>query len=115
MEEFASLLPLRIIDNLLGIPREHEKFILEATNTILGASDSEYIEDQSARGIGKAVTAASEALIALLNDLAEDRIANPQDDLITKLVAADDENLTRRRWRNSSSCWSVPATRPLAM
>ncbi|CAM3206452.1 cytochrome P450 [Williamsia muralis] len=94
VEEFASLLPLRIIDNLLGIPREHEKFILEATNTILGASDSEYVEDQSARGIGKAVTAASEALIALLNNLAEDRIANPQDDLITKLVAADDENLT---------------------
>ena len=94
VEEFASLLPLRIIDNLLGIPREHEKFILEATNTILGASDPEYIEDQSARGIGKAVTAASEGLIALLNDLAEDRIADPQDDLITKLVAADDENLT---------------------
>jgi cytochrome P450 len=94
VEEFASLLPLRIIDNLLGIPREHEKFILEATNIILGASDAEYIADQSASGIGKAVTAASQALIALLNDLAEDRIANPQDDLITKLVAADDENLT---------------------
>ena len=94
VSEFAALLPLRIIDNLLGIPREHEKFILEATNTILGASDSEYIEDQSAKGIGKAVTAASQALIALLNDLAEDRIASPQDDLITKLVAADDENLT---------------------
>jgi cytochrome P450 len=94
VSEFAALLPLRIIDNLLGIPREHEKFILEATNTILGASDAEYIEDQSAKGIGTAVTAASQALIALLNDLAEDRIADPQDDLISKLVAADDENLT---------------------
>jgi len=94
VEEFAALLPLRIIDNLLGIPREHEQFILEATNTILGASDSEYIADQSAAGINKAVTAASEALIALLNDLAKDRIADPQDDLISQLVAADDENLT---------------------
>ena len=51
--DFAALLPLRIIDNMLGIPREHEKFILEATNTILGASDAEYIEDQTAAGIGK--------------------------------------------------------------
>lgn len=94
VKEFAALLPLRIIDNLLGIPREYEQFILDATNTILGASDSEYVEDQSSRGIGKAVTESSQALIKLLNDLAEDRIANPQDDLITKLVAADDENLT---------------------
>ncbi|MFC9834272.1 cytochrome P450 [Rhodococcus sp. NPDC127530] len=94
VSDFAALLPLRIIDNLLGIPREHEKFILEATNTILGASDAEYIEDQSAVGIGKAVTAASEGLIDLLRSLSEERIARPKDDLITKLVAAEGENLT---------------------
>ncbi|MFF3574817.1 cytochrome P450 [Nocardia jiangxiensis] len=95
VSDFAALLPLRIIDNLLGIPREHEKFILEATNTILGASDSEYIRDQTAVGIGKAVTAASEGLITLLRTLAEERIADPRDDLITKLVAATEgDNLT---------------------
>lgn len=95
VSNFAALLPLRIIDNLLGIPREHEQFILEATNTILGASDAEYIEDQTAAGIGKAVTAASEALITLLRTLSEERIADPKDDLITRLVAATEgDNLT---------------------
>ena len=93
--DFAALLPLRIIDNMLGIPREHEKFILEATNTILGASDAEYIEDQTAAGIGKAVTAASEGLITLLRTLSEERIADPKDDLISRLVAATEgDNLT---------------------
>jgi cytochrome P450 len=93
--DFAALLPLRIIDNMLGIPREHEKFILEATNTILGASDADYIEDQTAAGIGKAVTAASEGLITLLRTLSEERIADPKDDLISRLVAATEgDNLT---------------------
>lgn len=95
VSDFAALLPLRIIDNMLGIPREHEKFILEATNTILGASDAEYIEDQTGAGIGKAVTAASEGLITLLRTLSEERIADPKDDLITRLVAATEgDNLT---------------------
>ncbi|WP_216693557.1 cytochrome P450 [Dietzia psychralcaliphila] len=95
VNDFAALLPLRIIDNMLGIPREHEDFILEATNTILGASDAEYIEDQTAAGIGKAVTEASEGLITLLRTLSEERIADPKDDLITRLVAATEgDNLT---------------------
>ncbi len=92
---FASLVPLRIIDNLLGIPREHEAFILEATNVLLGAVDPEYVPDQSSEGLASAMTAASKRLIAILNDLAEERIAEPKDDLITRLVAANDaENLT---------------------
>ncbi|CAN5154063.1 cytochrome P450 [soil metagenome] len=92
--DFAALLPLRIISNMLGVPREHEQFIFDATNIILGATDAEYIPDQSGAGIGKAVTAASVALIELLQELAEDRIANPRDDVISQLVAADDDNLT---------------------
>ncbi|WP_024795191.1 cytochrome P450 [Tomitella biformata] len=95
VSEFAAVLPLRIICELLGIPREHEAFLLEATNVILGASDAEYIPDQSAHGIGLAVTSASEELIRLLSGLAEARIENPEDDLISQLVAAkEDENLT---------------------
>ncbi|MDJ0441202.1 cytochrome P450 [Rhodococcus qingshengii] len=95
VEQFAALVPLRIVNRLLGIPREHEKFIFDATNIILGAYDPEYIPDQTPAGIGKAISAASKALIELLQDLAKDRIACPRDDLITKLVAAEEEeNLT---------------------
>ncbi|MDT5007957.1 MAG: hypothetical protein QOJ24_5133 [Mycobacterium sp.] len=93
---FATLLPLRIIDNMLGVPREHEQFILRATNVVLGASDPEYVPDQTVAGIEAAVTATSEQLIDLLKGIAEDRIATPRDDVISKLVNSDEENLTPR-------------------
>ncbi|MDT7754207.1 MAG: hypothetical protein QOH27_105, partial [Mycobacterium sp.] len=91
---FATLLPLRIIDNKLGVPREHEQFIVRATNVVLGASDPEYVPDQTVAGIGAAVTEISEQLIELLKGIAEDRIAHPRDDVISKLVTSDEENLT---------------------
>jgi cytochrome P450 len=91
---FATLLPLRIIDNMLGVPREHEQFILRATNVVLGASDPEYVPDQSVAGIEAAVTDTSEQLIDLLKGIAEDRIAHPRNDVISKLVTSDEENLT---------------------
>jgi cytochrome P450 len=91
---FATLLPLRIIDNMLGVPREHEQFILRATNVVLGASDPEYVPDQTVAGIGAAVTGISERLIELLKGIAEDRIAQPRDDVISKLVTSDEDNLT---------------------
>jgi cytochrome P450 len=91
---FATLLPLRIIDNMLGVPREHEQFILRATNVVLGASDPEYVPDQTASGIQAAIAEASEKLIDLLKSIAEDRIANPRNDVVSKLVTSDEENLT---------------------
>ncbi|OBH62002.1 cytochrome [Mycobacterium intracellulare] len=94
VSSFATLLPLRIIDNMLGVPREHERFIVRATNVVLGASDPEYVPDQTVSGIEKAVTETSERLIELLKGVAEDRITNPRDDVISKLVTSDEENLT---------------------
>lgn len=94
VNEFATLLPLRIIDNMLGVPREHERFILTATNVVLGASDPEYVPDQSQAGIAAAVAQTSEKLVELLKGIAEDRIANPTGDVISKLVTSDEENLT---------------------
>lgn len=94
VSSFATLLPLRIIDNMLGVPREHEQFILRTTNVVLGASDPEYVPDQTVSGIEKAVSEKSERLIELLRGIAEERIANPRDDVISKLVTSDEENLT---------------------
>ncbi|MCV7280194.1 cytochrome P450 [Mycolicibacterium flavescens] len=91
---FAVLLPLRMIDTMLGVPREHEQFILRVTNVVLGASDPEYVPDQTVAGIEAAVTENSEQLIDLLKSIAEDRIKNPTGDVISKLVTSDEENLT---------------------
>lgn len=77
VSSFATLLPLRIIDTMLGVPREYEQFIVRATNIVLGASDPEYVPDQTVMGIGAAVTGISERLIELLKGIAQDRIAHP--------------------------------------
>jgi cytochrome P450 len=92
--EIAALLPLRIVNNMMGIPREYERFIFDQTNIIMGASDPEYIPDQSPRSVARTVFAAGEALTELLQRMAAERIAEPRDDLITTLVAAQDDNLS---------------------
>src|SRR6202023_3612871 len=60
--EVAALLPLRIGNNMLGIPRSEEQFIFEQTNIIMAASDPEYVSDQAPRSIARAVGAAAERL-----------------------------------------------------
>jgi cytochrome P450 len=93
--DFAALLPLRVVDDMLGIPREYEQMIFDCTNIVLGASDPEYVPDQSGRGVAAELMRAAHWMSDLLNDLARDRIAHPKDDLITTLVAAGQEdNLT---------------------
>lgn len=87
--EIAALLPLRIIDDMLGIPREHEQFILEQTNVILGLGDPEYVPDRDEPAIVAALFTAANNLVELVRELGADREANPQDDLITSLVTAD--------------------------
>src|SRR6476619_2681538 len=48
--EVAALVPLRVIVDLMGIPRDEERYIFDRTNIILGESDPEYVDDQSGRG-----------------------------------------------------------------
>ena len=87
--EFSALLPLRIIIDMMGIPRSEERFIFEATNRLLGSTDPEYIPDQSRKGLRTALAQTGPALGNLVKELAEDRMANPRQDLITKLIAGD--------------------------
>ncbi len=48
--EVAALLPLRVIVDLMGIPRSQETFIFDRTNRILGFLDPEYVPEQDDRG-----------------------------------------------------------------
>ena len=87
--EVAALLPLRVIIDMLGIPRSYEQFIFERTNRILGASDPEYVPDQSEAGVITALLGAGQDLANLVRELAEEREKNPKDDLISALATAD--------------------------
>ncbi|MHB8466638.1 MAG: cytochrome P450, partial [Acidimicrobiales bacterium] len=94
--EVSAVLPLRVIIDLMGIPRREEEFIVRATNTMFGITDPEYVPDQSARGRRQALEQTGQELAGLVRELAEDRIANPRNDLVTTLVVegAEGENLT---------------------
>lgn len=94
--DFAALLPLRIVNDLLGIPRSEEQFIFDATNRMLGASDPEYVADQTPRGVASVLAETSDELVDLLAQLAKARIDEPREDLITSLVVGGprEETLT---------------------
>lgn len=94
--DIAAVLPLRIIVDLMGIPRSYEQFIFDRTNVILGLGDPEYVPDQTEAGITAALLQAAQDLSLLITELGEERMKNPKDDLTTALVTAevDGEMLT---------------------
>jgi cytochrome P450 len=87
--DVAATLPLRIIVDMMGIPRSQEQFIFDRTNVILGLGDAEYVPDQTEAGVMAALLTAAQDLAMLVTELAEDRQKNPQEDLTTALVTAE--------------------------
>ena len=88
--DVAAPLPLRIICDMLGIPREDNEFIFEQTNHLLGGLDPEYNagpEDMLAGGWN---------MWNYAQDLGAKRLADPQDDITSALMHAevDGERLT---------------------
>ena len=87
--DVAATLPLRIIVDMMGIPRSQEEFIFDRTNVILGLGDEEYVPDQTEAGIIGALLGAAQDLSLLITELGEARVKDPQDDLTTALVTAE--------------------------
>jgi cytochrome P450 len=87
--DVAATLPLRIIVDMMGIPRSEERFIFDRTNVILGLGDPEYVPDQTEAGIMTALLGAAQDLTLLITELGQARIADPKDDLTTALVTAE--------------------------
>ncbi len=90
VNELSGPLPLQVICDMMGIPEADHHQVFHWTNIILGFGDPDLTTDYEefmkvAIDIGAYATA-----------LAEDRRANPRDDLTTALVAAevDGERLT---------------------
>jgi cytochrome P450 len=90
VREVAALLPLRVIVDLMGIPREQEQFIFDRTNIILGFLDPEYVPAQEdPMMVTAALLTAGQELAQLVTALAEDRVKNPRNDLTTALITAE--------------------------
>jgi len=86
--EIAAALPLQIICDMMGIPREDTQHIFELTNTILGVGDPEYVQTL------EQLMAAGMGLFQYGIALAEDRLDNPRDDITTSLMQAEVEDET---------------------
>lgn len=78
--DIAAELPLRVIADLLGVPRSACHDIFDWSNRMIGNQDGEYhVSDREAE------TAAQEMFV-YANGLAEDRLANPRDDLMSAIL-----------------------------
>ena len=90
VETFAAPLPLQIICEMMGIPREDEARIFGWTNVILGAGDPDY------GGSFESLMSSSYEMYAYAQALGEDRRANPREDITSALMQAelDGERLT---------------------
>lgn len=94
--DYASLLPIGVISEMLGIPSEKapdvrrwSDAIMDLGNTILGSAEA-------ARAANEAFRAANDEMKVEIGALVEDRRVAPRDDLLTRLALAevDGERLT---------------------
>jgi hypothetical protein len=94
VHEFAAPLPLQIICEMMGIPAEDEAQIFHWTNTILGAGDPEF------GGTLDALMAAAIGMFSYAQQLGQDRLDHPGDDLTSVLMHAevDGERLTTQEF-----------------
>jgi cytochrome P450 len=79
--EIAAPLPLEIICEMMGIPHEQWQRVFELTNVILG-------DINSTPDIGVLMAAAVE-MAELARAVGEDRLAAPQDDLVSAMMHAE--------------------------
>ncbi|WP_039017871.1 cytochrome P450 [Halocynthiibacter namhaensis] len=89
IEDFAGAIPIEVIGNLLGIPRDRRAPLRDWSLAILGALEPQLTDAQMAEG-NQAVS----DFMAYLRDIIEDRRAHPGDaatDVLTRLIQSGDE------------------------
>ena len=83
--EVAAELPLQAIADLVGIPQEDRFKVFDFSNRLIGFDDPEF----DAHGEEDARIAAAE-LYMYAQQMADDRRANPRDDIVTNLITEHD-------------------------
>ncbi|NNC81667.1 MAG: cytochrome P450 [Acidimicrobiales bacterium] len=85
--DVAARLPLRIVCDLMGVPRSDLDFVFDQSNIILGASDPEYVSE--AEDVISALLGAGAALAELMTEVAESKRGGDGTDLTSILVNAE--------------------------
>jgi cholest-4-en-3-one 26-monooxygenase len=81
--DIAAELPLDVIAELIGVPREDRHKIFEWSNRMVGSEDPEYMVEDTE------VFQAQVEMFMYAQALADKRRAHPQDDIITALLSAE--------------------------
>jgi len=81
--DVAAELPLQVIAEMLGVPPEDRHKLFEWSNRMIGSEDPEYL-------VSEAETQNAQVeMYMYANALAEDRRANPRDDIVTTLLNSE--------------------------
>ena len=86
VEDVAAELPLRVLADLLGVPREDRHLLFDWSNRLIGSDDPEF-----GGGDPLQFMAAFMEMFSYGNNIAEDRRANPRDDLVSIIANAEVE------------------------
>lgn len=102
VEELASELPLILICELMGIPLEDRKKIFDWSNRLIATDDEEF-------GAPNDGQAAAIELYTYASTLAEEKKANPDDTLISKMIngEVDGEKITEHHFNSFMVLLSV--------
>ena len=108
VEEISRELPIRVLARIMGVPDRDLPMCVELGDAMIAQADPEYSravidkEDTSEYRLLPFRSPAAVELMAYGHDLAEQRRADPRDDLVTKLVQSevDGERLTKAQFDN---------------
>jgi cytochrome P450 len=108
VEEISRELPIRVLARIMGVPDRDLPLCVELGDAMIAQADPEYSravidkEDTSEYRLLPFRSPAAVELMAYGHDLAEQRRADPRDDLVTKLVQSEvgGERLTKAQFDN---------------
>ncbi len=83
--DVAAELPLRVIAELLGVPQSACHDIFDWSNRMIGSQDPEYVVSL------EEATSAAQEMFVYANGLAEERLARPQQDLMSAILHGEVE------------------------
>ena len=102
VEEISSEIPMQVFAEILGVPQEDRRYIVEMGDRILGNQDPEYVQPiEDAHRMLPFSSPVAQEMFEFGRKLADARRKNPRDDIITLLVA-DGATASRSRPRMSA-------------
>lgn len=97
VREISSEIPMQVFAEILGVPQEDRRHVVEMGDRILGNQDPEYIQEfvDDAHRLLPFSSPVAQEMFEFGRKLAKARRENPRDDIITVLTNAD---LTQREF-----------------